>query len=520
MKNSGRRQALRALSALGLWSALPAAWPQIAARPRFADYPFSLGVASGYPTPGGMVLWTRLAPTPQAPAGGMGLESVAVRWEVATDEGFAKVVASGSEYASADWAHSVHVEITGLSPARPYWYRFHAGDTTSPIGHTRTAPGPAARGGRLRLALASCQQYEQGFYGAYRHLAADNPDLVVFAGDYIYEASWGRDHVRKHGAADAVTLDDYRRRYVLYKSDPDLQAAHAVAPWAVIWDDHEVANDYAADHSETADDPAWFLARRAGAYKAWYEHMPVPRRMLPLGPHARIHTRLAWGSLASINLLDCRQYRTPQACPRPGRGGSNSVDAAACAELTAPGRSMLGETQSAWLRAGLQASRTRWNLIAQQTRMAQWDTQAGTGRRVWTDGWDGYPAERRQLLEHLSASKTANPVFIAGDVHMFYVNDLRPDFDRPESAPVATEFIGTSISSQAGSQDAVNRALPENPHVRFADSRYRGYTRFDITPESMAVELRAMETVQNREAACSTLASFAVENGRPGAQRA
>ncbi len=510
---------LRALAALGATAALRGVRAQALARPRFEAYPFSLGVASGYPGPNGAVLWTRLAPQPQAPAGGMGAEPVAVQWEVASDEGFAKIAATGTEYASADWAHSVHAEVAGLAPARQYWYRFRAGEATSPVGRLRTAPGASARPARLRLALASCQQYEQGYFGAHRHLAADDPDLVIFVGDYIYESSWGRNLVRRHEAPDAVTLEDYRRRYALYKSDPDLQGAHAAAPWALTWDDHEVANDYANDRSGAGDDPAWFLARRAGAYKAWYEHMPVPRRMLPFGPHARIYARLAWGTLASINLLDDRQYRTAQACPRAGRGGSNVVDAATCQALLAPHRTLLGETQLAWLQSGLAASRRRWNLIAQQSVMAQVDRKAGPGRDAWTDSWDGYPAERRELLEFMAARKTANPVVLGGDVHMFYVNDLKADFDDPQAPVIASEFVGTSITSQAGPQEAVNRLLPDNPHVKFADSRHRGYTRLELTPEKLQVDLRAMESVGQRDANCSTLASFVVENGRPGAQK-
>jgi len=515
-----RRALLRALAALAVAAVVPRAKAQPLARPRFQANPFSLGVASGYPAANGAVLWTRLAPLPQAPAGGMGPEPVAVQWEVAADEDFAKIAASGTEYATADWAHSVHVELAGLAPARQYWYRFRAGDVESPAGRLRTAPGAAARPARLRLALASCQQYEQGYYGAHRHLAADDPDLVIFVGDYIYEASWGRNHVRKHEAPDAVTLEDYRRRYALYKTDPDLQAAHAAAPWAVTWDDHEVANDYANEHSETANDPAWFLARRAGAYKAWYEHMPVPRRMLPFGPHARIHSRLAWGTLASINVLDDRQYRTPQACPRAGRGGSNVVDAASCQGLLAPDRTLLGAEQLAWLRSGLASSRGRWNLIAQHSVMAQLDRRPGPGRDAWTDSWDGYPAERRALLEHMATRKTANPVVLGGDVHMFFVNDLKADFDDTKAPVLATEIVGTSISSQAGTQEALNRLLPDNPQVKFAASEHRGYTRLELTPEKLQVDLRAMETVQRRDANCSTLASFVVENGIPGAQRA
>jgi hypothetical protein len=212
-----------------------------AAQPRFASDPFKLGVASGYPAPDGFVLWTRLVGAQ---------EPVRVRWEIFADDALRKVVASGDATAEAEWAHSVHEEAKGLEPGRPYWYRFTAGDAQSPVGRTRTAPMAASTPERLRFAFASCQQYEQGYYGAYRHMVADELDLAVFLGDYIYESSWGRDHVRKHDAPEPYTLADYRGRYQLYKSDPDLQAAHAAMPWIVTWDDHEVDNDYADDRPE------------------------------------------------------------------------------------------------------------------------------------------------------------------------------------------------------------------------------------------------------------------------------
>ena len=520
MNRLGRRRFLQALAALGACPALTPARAQLPEKPRFAAYPFSLGIASGYPLAGGFVLWTRLAPVPDAPGGGMAPAVVPVRWEVARDEKFAHIAASGTAYATPDWAHSVHVEVNGLEPARWYWYRFIAGDAASPAGRTRTAPGPAARPDRLRFAFASCQQYEQGFYGAWRHAAADELDLVAFLGDYIYESSWGRDHVRKHNAAEPQTLDDYRGRYALYKADADLQAAHAACPWICTWDDHEVENDYANDRSENADHPEWFLARRAAAYKAYYEHMPLRREMIPFGPHARLYTRVAFGNLATFHVLDDRQYRSPQACPRLGRGGSNVVDAAECTALADPSRTMLGAEQERWLEAALRGTRAKWNVLAQQTTMAQFDQKPGPGRTAWTDGWDGYPAARKKLIDSIDDNKVANPVVIGGDVHMSYVNDIKRDFDNPASPVVASEIVGTSITSQARPQQAVDKMLPENPHIRYANSQFRGYTRVEATQSRMTVDLRAMESVVRRDAPCSTLASFVIEDGRPGAQKA
>ncbi len=516
---SARREFLKVLGAAGLAAALPAR-AQLLAKPRFASDPFTLGVASGYPLPNSIALWTRLAPQPDAPGGGLGPETIPVRWEIARDEGLKDVVASGTTYASADWAHSVHVEVSGLEPARWYWYRFTAGDAQSPVGRTRTAPGANANPDRLKFTLASCQHYEQGFFAAQRHIAAESPDLVLFVGDYIYESSWGAAHVRKHGTPEPHTLDDYRARYALYKTDADLRAAHAAAPWLVTWDDHEVENDYANDVSENLDARDWFLARRAAAYKAWYEHMPARRSMVPFGPHATIYTRAAFGGLAQFHVLDNRQHRAPEACPRAGRGGSNVVDPAQCRELADPSRTMLGATQEAWLDAGFAASRAKWNLVVQQTMVAQFDQQPGAGRRAWTDSWDGYPAARRKMLESVRDRKVANPVFLGGDVHMFYVTDLKTDFDDAASPVVASEFVGTSITSQSWPQDRINSFLPDNPHVRHAESRHRGYVRFELTPKALRAELRGLDSEKKADSACSTISSWVVEDGRAGAQKA
>ncbi|MGH9576444.1 MAG: alkaline phosphatase D family protein, partial [Terriglobales bacterium] len=306
------------------------------AQPRFRDYPFALGVASGYPHSAGFVLWTRLV-------GQLDPVAVPVHWEIAADESMRKIVASGIAEAHPAWAHSMHVEPRGLEPDRWYWYRFHAGDATSPVGRTRTAPAAGAAVSRLRFAFASCQQYEQGYFNAYRHIAADAPDLVAFLGDYIYESSWGANHVRKHsGRGQPYTLEEYRARYSLYKSDPDLQAGHAACPWIATWDDHEVVNDYAGDRGDGGRQNWPFLARRTAAYRAYYEHMPLPERMRPGGGEMRIYTEFDWGGLARFCVLDDRQYRAFQACREAGTRSAPVVDPEECAELSDPSRSMLG----------------------------------------------------------------------------------------------------------------------------------------------------------------------------------
>ncbi len=482
--------------------------------PRFASDPFKLGVASGYPTPDGFVLWTRLIAAQEA-------GPIRVRWEIFADDALRKSVAAGEATAEAEWAHSVHVEVKGLEDDRPYWYRFTAGDARSPVGRSRTAPLASSSPARVRFAFASCQQYEQGYFGAYRHMVADELDLAVFLGDYIYESSWGRDHVRKHDAPEPYTLADYRGRYALYKTDPDLQAAHAAMPWVVIWDDHEVDNDYADDRPEDGMEREPFLERRAAAYRAYYEHMPLPARMRPEGPNMRIYTQLGWGALARFFLVDNRQYRSWHACPRPGRkGGSNTLDVTACPRLGAPGRTMMGRAQERWLDFAFRDSHADWNVLAQTTTMAQFDQKPGRGRRAWTDGWDGYPAARERLLRSMVERHLANPVVIGGDVHSFNLCELKLDFDDPQSPVLASEFVGTSITSQAWSQERMRQYLPDNPHIVFAESTYRGYTRMEVTPKLLSADLRAMETVQTRDAPCRTLATFVVENGHPGPKKA
>jgi alkaline phosphatase D len=503
---TGKNARRRFLLSLGALAAAPA-FSQTAS-------PFGLGVASGYPTTTGVVLWTRLV-------GASSLTPSPVTWEVAGDESMRTIVRRGEASAEPEWAHSVHVEAQGLEPDRWYWYRFTAGDAQSPIGRTRTAPVAATQPSRLRFGFASCQHFEQGYFNAYRHMVADEPDLMVFLGDYIYESHWGRDLVRSHNAPEPYRLDDYRARYALYKSDPDLQAAHAACPWIVTWDDHEVDNDYADDRPEDGMEKAQFLERRAAAYRAYYEHMPLPDRMRPRGPDMRIYTTLDWGTLARFYALDDRQYRSWHACPRQGRrGGSNTVDIDQCAPLTSPGRSMLGRSQERWLDHALGDSKAAWNVLAQQTPMAQFDQKPGPGRRAWTDGWDGYPAARQRLFDSLVARRASNPIVLGGDVHSFNVNQLKADFDQPESAIVASEFVGTSITSQAWSQERLNQYLPDNPHMLLVDSRYRGYVRVEVTAERWTADLRAMETVQKRDAACNTLASYVVETGHPGPQKA
>lgn len=515
-----RREFLRRLSALGMAGALPAR-AQSERAARFDSYPFTLGVASGYPTPDGFVLWTRLAPRPLEPGGGLAPEPVPLRWEVAEDRSFANIVASRAGFAGPDWAHSVHAEVKGLQPERWYFYRFLAGDAASPVGRTRTAPAAAAAAPRLRFAFASCQNYEHGYYNAYRQMVDDDLDLVVFLGDYIYESSVSRAYVRRHNqTAEPVTLADYRIRHALYKTDADLQSAHRMVPWIATWDDHEVDNDYANDRQEEGRTvPHEFLSRRAAAYQAYYEHMPLPAAMRPRGSNMRIHTGLEWGSLASFHVLDGRQYRSHQACPS-AVGRASDVVPDNCIELRDPSRTLLGKQQEAWLDERFANSRTTWNIVAQPLLMAQRDNRPGEGKLFWTDGWDGYPAARRRLLESLVARRLSNPGVIGGDVHMHFVSDLKLDFDDEKSPVVASEFTGTSISSNPGPWQRQWKAIvAENPHLKYLRGDQRGYVRASISGGRFFADLIGVETVKIPESGAKVLARFMVQDGRPGPQR-
>ncbi|MPZ42963.1 MAG: alkaline phosphatase [Betaproteobacteria bacterium] len=512
-----RRRLLAAAWSLAAAGVLAPSSARPARAARFEKCPFTLGVASGCPRPNGIVLWTRLAPDPLH-AGGMSAEAVDVHWELARDEGFRDIVRRGTERATPETAHSVHIELRDLNPDRFYWYRFAAADAVSPVGRTRTAPAATAAVQRMRFAFASCQQFEQGYYGAYRHMAAEDLDLVVFLGDYIYESSWGRNHVRMHSGPEATTLIGYRNRHAQYKTDPDLRAMHAQAPWLFTWDDHEVSNDYADTQGQYLQ--ADFVERRAAAYRAYYEHMPLERAMLPRGPAMRLYERFAWGRLASFHMLDDRQYRHIQVCPNPNRGGGSSVvDDIACPERNDPERSLLGPAQEKWLRDGLDASPARWNILGQQSFMAQLDRTPGPGVTHWTDSWDGYPDARKRLLDFVAERKPGNVLVIGGDVHSHWVCDLKQDFARPEAPTVATEFCGTSISSQAWAQARNAALLPDNPHVRFVSSERRGYVVMDVTAQFCQVRLRGIENEKLQDTGIATQASFVVEDGRPGAQR-
>lgn len=483
---------------------LPAIAPWI--RPRFLSDPFTLGVASGDPWPDGFVLWTRLAPDPSSGTV-VGQSNASVRWEIATDEGMRQVVKRGHGVASPDFAHSVHAEVSGLEPDRWYWYRFDVGGAASPVGRARTMPRRDARPERLRFAVASCQHYEQGFYAAHRHLAQEPIDFVAFLGDYIYESNTA-DPVRSHGSGEPTTLDDYRERYAVYKRDTDLQAAHAACPWIVTFDDHEVDNNYVAAIAQDNVPVPEFQLRRAAAYRAYYEHMPLRRSSLPRGPDMLLYRTLDFGRLASFQVLDTRQYRSDQAC---GDGRRPICDTWAQAE-----RTVMGERQERWLERGLSTSRATWNVLAQQIMMVPFEVDPGPVEAYNMDSWSGYPAARRRLTTLIADRRVPNVVTITGDVHASYASEIPADYRDPGSAPVAVEYVGTSLSSGGNGVDAIPRvvdALGNNPWMKYHNAR-RGYIRCDVTPDAWLAEYRLLPRVDDRDAPIATRASFTTPAGR------
>ncbi|WP_280347050.1 alkaline phosphatase D family protein [Nocardia neocaledoniensis] len=495
------------------------------AAPRTLGDPFSLGIASGEPTPDGVVLWTRLAPDPLAPDGygGMPINPVTVDYEVAEDERFAKVVARGSAVATRALGHSVHPEISGLAPDRWYFYRFRAGSAISPVGRTRTAPAAGSPTARMRFAFASCQSWSSGYYTAYEHLSAEDLDLVVHLGDYIYESSWV---LARRGATlppqlegEAVNLTGYRLRYAQAKTEGPLRAAHARFPWLVTFDDHELDNNWAADRPGLGVDvyrlPPLFRRRKAAAFQAMYEHQPMRLAQLPVGPSVHLHRRYRFGDLAEFTMIDTRQYRTPQACG----DGSAVLD---CADRYATDRSILGAAQRDWLVDGLATSPARWQVLGNQVAMAQSDYDPGPAVLLGTDAWDGYIADRNTVLGAAADRAAGNLVVITGDRHENYVADLRRDYSVPESPVVATEFTGTSISTGGDGADVTDggRALlAANPDIIF-HNRQRGYARVDLDHRQWRTDFRVVPYVTRPGAPISTRASFVVQEGIPGAVEA
>jgi alkaline phosphatase D len=476
-------------------------------------YPFKLGVASGEPAADSVVLWTRLAPTPLNADGhgGMANADVAVDWQVSESELFDTLVASGTVTARYAAAHSVHVVAGGLSPDSEYYYRFRAQGQLSAIGHTRTTPATGTFGSGFTMAFASCSHYEAGYFTAYRRIADDQPDVVLHLGDYIYESEVSAGTaVRLHASTtEPVSLADYRRRYAQYHTDPDLQAAHAVAPWLVVPDDHEVENNYANmsrnDNSPVLTAAQW-TARRTAAYQAYYENMPLRPSAAPVGNSIALYRRVRWGSLATFHLLDTRQYRDDQAC---GDGWK------VCAAADNTARSLPGSTEEAWLLDGFGQHLGTWDIIAQQVFFAM---QKGEGGTENMDAWDGYRASRDRIQQGWVDRAVRNPVVLTGDVHRGWACDLKADYADPGSARIGAELVCTSITSEGdGTTITTIPYASANPHIKYYSER-RGYTLATVTADRIRADWRTVATVTEHGAAVSTAKSFVILDGHPGLQ--
>lgn len=510
-----RRQMMLSLGMGGV--ALSGARPAVA-DPVFIDYPFQLGIASGDPLPDGFVIWTRLAPRPLEIGHGMPSAPVPVKWEVATDSGFSSPVRSGEALARPELGHAVHVEVEGLQPGRPYFYRFVAGRERSATGRAVTAPAAGAAVDRARFGVLGCQAWEQGFYTAHRRAAEEQLDFIYCYGDYIYEGRASRlyngsggtfENPRQHLGGEVYSLDDYRRRYAQYKMDADLQASHASTAWFCTWDDHEIDNNWVSALDQDGTPPEVFMLRQQAAMQAWYENMPVRRSAFPRGASLQLYRHAAWGNLLDLNLLDTRQYRSDQPC--------DDRWATTCAGVSDRNAQVLGEAQEQWLYRNLDRSQARWKVLAQQIMVMDLDRKEGPELGFNLDTWAGYAIPRRRLLERVRDRRIDNLVVLTGDEHQNYAGELHIDGRDPSGRPVATEFVTTSISSSGDGTDQRadgRRYLQDNPFLKFNNAQ-RGYAVCDVTAERWQTEFKVLDKVSDRAGTLSTRAIFAVEAGDP-----
>ncbi|MET9799841.1 alkaline phosphatase D family protein [Streptomyces sp. NPDC006368] len=499
---------------------------------------FLHGVASGDPLPEGVLLWTRVTPTPDAvPGSGRGPDTE-VRWEVAEDRAFAGIVARGTLTATAATDHTVKADVRGLRQATTYYFRFTTGTSVSPVGRTRTAPAPDAAIPGIRFGVVSCANWESGYFSAYRHLAARaDLDAVLHLGDYIYEYASGgypkpEGVVRPHRPAhEIVTLADYRLRHATYKTDPDLQALHAAHPVVAIWDDHEFANDMwsgGAENHTPGGEGEW-AARVAAATQAYFEWMPVRT-----STEGTVYRRLRFGKLADLHLLDLRSFRSRQASV-----GSGEVDD--------PERTITGRAQLDWLKSGLAASDTAWRLVGTSVMISPVAFGAlpahllkpvaellglpGGGLAINVDQWDGYTDDRRELLSHLVERSIGNTVFLTGDIHMAWANDVPVKAATyPLSRSAATEFVVTSVTSDnlddllgvapgTASVVAAGAIKAANRHVKWLDMDSHGYGVLDVTTERSQMDYYVLSDRAEPDASAAWARSYRTVSGTQKVER-
>ena len=524
------RASRRDLLKLAVAAVAPLSYALSPAQATLKHNPFSIGVASGSPNHHSVVLWTRLMAEPGSSKTQFADTDVSVKWEVADDEGFKVNRRAGQVVALAALAHSVHLELDGLQSDRWYFYRFQIGDAQSTTGRTRTLPHPEAMVQKLRVAYASCQRWEHGYFSAYDHMCQENLDMVLFLGDYIYEYAGAANPVRLPKGGWVNSLDDYRERYALHKSEKGLQAMHAQCPWLVTWDDHEVSNDYAGlERGQSGNISFNFAAQRARAYQAFYEHMPLRASALiksieglAQGAELRIYGQVPYGKLANIYLLDDRQYRDKQVCNKSDGHGSGFINPDQCEDWFNPKRSLLGLEQTKWLDqafANAQKDARPWNVVAQQTIFGRRDFRIGAGYTLWNDGWDGYSAARQQMTQSMQNKALKNPVLIGGDVHENWVGHVMADAYKDDSAKLGVEFCGAGITARSAGNSKLPARLAENPHFIFADSERKGYGVVEFTAKKIQTELRVVDDVRQPQTKIETLAKFEVEAGVPQVHR-
>lgn len=474
-------------------------------------YPFTLGVASGNPKDSSVILWTRLAPKPLE-GGGMPNGEAQVRYRVCTDAAMKKTFRDGVVTTSDAVGHSVHLKLEGLQPGREYWYQFYVGDDESPVGRTRTSDRKASS---ATIALATCQHYETGHFAAYRDMAKWAPDCVIHVGDYIYEGGTNAlgEHtretagkqqtfqvVRQHNGAEITTLWDYRNRHALYRTDPDLQAAHAASPWIVAMDDHEIDNNWAGyiPQDPWAQTELEFQVRRIAALQAYYEHMPIEKPPVFDGLKSRLdmHGVYRFGP-AQVHLLDTRQYRSDQVC---GDGFPGEKE---CPELQDAKRSMTGAEQEKWLFEQLDRSDAAFNVLAQQTWFAPFRySEEPTQGQFNMDQWDGYPVQRQRIIDKLASVK--NPVVLSGDWHCANAARIHKNPLDAKSALVGHEFAATSISSNCPWAHRVHGAAAINAHVDYVNGDKRGYLRSTVTKDNWKSEFRTVTNPLRADSAVTT----------------
>jgi alkaline phosphatase D len=477
---------------------------------------FAHGVASGVPSPKGITLWTRVSELTR---------SSRLTLEVATDKHFRHVVKRQDVVADAVKDFTVHTQIGKLKPAHEYYYRFHTKQKHSRVGTFRTLP-PADSNTPIKVGFYSCQSYEAGYFTAQGALAKEKDlDLVLCLGDYIYEHHYydgppaRAETTGANKDGDVQTLAEYRDKYRFYQADKNLQDLHAAYPFVVIWDDHEVEDNYAGSGPDSASTDAAnkennneyprrvpFGDRRKNGYKAFFEAMP---RVAPKGD--RIYGSLKLGNMAELFLTDERQYRDPQPC--------NDAQVTDCPDDLKPGRTFLGSTQKSWLKDALPKSKARWSLLASETMMMALDSVPGSHANQ--DQWDGYSAEREEILTDFLNKKVDNLVVLSGDIHTFLAGNL---FTNGETSgkPVGTELVGGSATSfglpeELGIPSATLQSLRQasDPHVIFADFDKRGYCVVNVGKDELTGEFKAVSDAKVPNGNVSSLAKFRVKSGDP-----